>query len=198
MRASTVGRAALASDGRSVELDLPLGGRGDGARDATLLLTAALTSIYTLDAAAVIGTLPGDAGVLLGIAALQAAWLYAARRGRRCALIAGVVLNASLVVLWLFSRTVGLPVGPGGAQPVGVLDTLCALDSVLIVALAIGLAAVPKRPSRRLALARPLAVVFAVGSLSALHVHTSALVAGVAATASGGAGGHYHLFCQLL
>jgi hypothetical protein len=167
-------------------------------RDATLLLAAVLASIYAIDAAASIAVAPGEGAVLLGIAGLQAAWLMAARRLRNGALLSGGALNVSLVSLWLVTRTVGLPIGTGGSQPVGVLDALCAFDSAALAALAWTLG----RPSAQwpkwaAAQSRSVAIVLAVGSLAALHV-LGASPQRASVTTAGEAGHRYHFFCQLL
>jgi hypothetical protein len=114
-------------------------------------------------------------------------------------LVAGAALNVLLVALWVASRTVGLPIGPGGPQPVGIVDGLCALDSAVTVGITLALAFRPRSGSSRWVSAQPraLAVVLALASLSALHTH--AAVAQSPALATAGPGGvHYHLFCELL
>ncbi len=52
-------------------------------------------------------------------------------------LAASAAINASVALLWLASRSTGLPLGPHALQPqaVGVWDSLC---SALEVALAVG------------------------------------------------------------
>lgn len=171
-------------------------------RDATLLLAAVLACIYALEAANVIGIAPVQGGVLVGIAVLQAAWLIAVRSLRRDALLIGVVLNVLLVGLWVLSRTAGLPGVAGGPQPVGLLDAMCACDSIALIVLTIALFRVLGRGRPPRLAVQPLicAVVLAVGSLSALHAHGTAgpgsLTAGVAHGAT--AGERYHFFCQLL
>lgn len=76
----------------------------------------------------------------LVIAALQSAWAFACWRMKDPRLLfAGAVFNAAIVVLWLFSRTTGIPVGPGSGTPEawGVADSICAaleLGSAVLVA----------------------------------------------------------------
>ncbi len=54
-------------------------------------------------------------------------------RPRRRVLLAGAAGSAALVLLWLVSRTSGLPFGPeaGVAEPIGAADTLCVVMEVL-------------------------------------------------------------------
>ena len=75
----------------------------------------------------------------LVVALLQLLWgaLVAWRASRRL-LLAGVVGNAAIVLLWALSRSVGLPVGPEPWTPegVGLLDVLSTLYELAVVALA--------------------------------------------------------------
>ena len=50
-----------------------------------------------------------------------------AARPRRLALIAAVVVSAGPLLVWLYSRTLGLPFGPdaGIAEAVGIPDVVC-------------------------------------------------------------------------
>lgn len=166
-------------------------------RDALLLLGAGLAAIYAIDAATVFGSTPIAGGVLLAIAAMQACWLRAARGLHPAALVAAAALNSALVTLWLVSRTVGLPIGASGAQPVGVLDSLCAADSVAVVLLAASLAAAPARLlANATAVAQKASILLAVASLSALtgaaHAQSTPARAGAVH------GVERHFFCQLL
>ena len=85
-------------------------------------------------------------GLFFGaLAALQLGYagMLAVRPSRRL-LVAGALVNASTVAVWLVSRTVGLPIGPaaGAPEPVGVLDVLStAAEVVLLVATAVAPAA---------------------------------------------------------
>jgi hypothetical protein len=62
-------------------------------------------------------------------------WVYS--KPTRQALLAGVVLNAPVVVIWLVSRTAGVPIGPDAWNPeaVGAIDAAATLDECLIVML---------------------------------------------------------------
>jgi hypothetical protein len=48
----------------------------------------------------------------------------------------GAIANLAIVGVWLFSRTIGVPIGPeaGSAEPVGVMDAAATLDQLLLVA----------------------------------------------------------------
>ncbi len=49
--------------------------------------------------------------------------------------LAGVIGSAAVIVLWAFSRVVGVPVGPdnGATEPVGVLDILASAAELVTV-----------------------------------------------------------------
>lgn len=66
------------------------------------------------------------------------------RRNDRTLLIAGAVVNLAIVVLWIVTRTVGLPIGPepGQTEVAGLHDIIASIDEVAI-ALACGLALIP-------------------------------------------------------
>ncbi len=48
----------------------------------------------------------------------------------------GAKANLAIVGVWLFSRTIGVPLGPegGSAEPVGVMDVAVTLDQLILVA----------------------------------------------------------------
>jgi hypothetical protein len=73
-------------------------------------------------------------------AVLQLAWapLIWRRRADRRLLLAGVVMQLGIVVVWVVSRTTGLPIGPEPWDPesIGALDAACSFDEVLIAVLA--------------------------------------------------------------
>jgi hypothetical protein len=76
-------------------------------------------------------------GVFFAVTAVaQLAWaLLAAMRPSRRVLLGGAVGNALVILVWIVSRTVGVPVGPGagGAEPVGFADALSTAYEALIV-----------------------------------------------------------------
>jgi hypothetical protein len=87
-------------------------------------------------------------------------------RGRR-ALVATIVVNLPIVVLWLWSRSVGLPFGPepGEAEAIGVPDAVCTFTELVLLG---GVVAMLRGASDR-ALSRwsTLALVtFAIGAMT--------------------------------
>lgn len=89
-------------------------------------------------------------GVFFLVAAWgQAVWALAAMRGlRRDLVLAGLVGNSLVVITWLVTRTLGVPLGPsaGETEPVAFMD---ALTTVFEVALAVGLTVVLVAPRSR-------------------------------------------------
>jgi len=62
-----------------------------------------------------------------GVAVLQIGWAiaYLVRPGRGLATL-GLVVNAGIILVWIWSRSVGLPVGPNAGRPdaVGFVDAV--------------------------------------------------------------------------
>ncbi|MGZ8665887.1 MAG: hypothetical protein ACXWZM_02105 [Solirubrobacterales bacterium] len=87
------------------------------------------------------------------VAILQLGWAELLRRGDpdRRILILGAVGNLAVALIWLISRTAGLPFGPGAGQAegVGFQDVLATLDEIGI-ALLVAAVLLPamKRPSQ--------------------------------------------------
>jgi hypothetical protein len=54
----------------------------------------------------------------------------------RPALAAAAALNAAIVLLWAWSRTLGLPIGPGAgtAEGIGIADVMASVTEVVVVA----------------------------------------------------------------
>ena len=106
-------------------------------------------------------------------AGFQIAWGVALYRSDgRAWLRAGALVNLGVVLVWLLSRTVGLPIGPEPWTPesVGVLDVVVSVDELLLAGLALGVLA-PRRVARRLAVGATWAAGSAcVLSLAALMV----------------------------
>lgn len=77
----------------------------------------------------------GPAGAFFAVtAAAQIGWAVLIwRRPSRALLRVGLFGNAALVLLWLTSRTVGIPVGPhaGEIEALGAFDALAALNELL-------------------------------------------------------------------
>jgi len=167
------------------------------ARLALLVLGGGLAFVYATSAVTLLSRLPRTGAVLACVAALQVCWLWLLRERRAAPLVIGSTLNLALAAVWLASRTTGLPSGTSPAQPIGLLDTLCAIDSLLIAAIALGLSM--STGWRRVLLSSPLnqcAIVLTAASLSALaggHGHYQAS-RGAAADAST----HHTYLCRLL
>ena len=51
-------------------------------------------------------------------------------------LVVGAFANLAIVGVWLFSRTVGVPIGPGAGtpEPVGIMDVAATVDELVLVA----------------------------------------------------------------
>lgn len=91
----------------------------------------------------------------LGVAWFQAIWgvLVVTSDDRRLLLV-GLIVNAAVVGIWIWSRTAGLPIGsePGIAEEVGAADSIStALEAVTVVWTTLLLAPIYRwrEPSRR-------------------------------------------------
>jgi hypothetical protein len=76
------------------------------------------------------------------MAVVQLVTAIALERTRwRLAPLAAVVVNVPIVVLWVWSRTLGLPFGPEAGEPeaIGIADALCTVTELVIVGGALGL-----------------------------------------------------------
>jgi hypothetical protein len=126
-----------------------------------------------------------------GMAVAQAGWMLMVFVGQsRRRYLAGAALNGAVVLTWLLSRTVGLPLGPhpGVAEPIGPMDAVATLAEVLAVLGSLALA-------RRMRGASSRAV--PPGTSAPLRVGFALLAAGFVATvipesspAAHGAGSH--------
>jgi len=114
------------------------------------------------------------------VALFQLAWaLLVLRAPSRPFYLAGAVTNALVVVLWIVSRTNGVPVGPGAgeAEPVALPDTLATAFEVVLVVVLVALLSGQTAPGtsrlvRRSAVSWAGAVV--VAALTALALVTIA------------------------
>jgi hypothetical protein len=74
-----------------------------------------------------------------GLAYAQLGWALVVYRGRRDTrlLEAAIYVSLAVAAIWLWSRTVGLPVGPWAwdAEGVGITDTVSTLDELALAAL---------------------------------------------------------------
>jgi hypothetical protein len=103
------------------------------------------------------------------------AWIYQEPRAGRLWL--GAIGNLLVVLLWILSRTVGLPVGTDAWQPeaIGFVDLMATLDEVGIAVMAIGLLAGPRffdgiaRRQLWESLALTLMVLSLLGALTGAH-----------------------------
>jgi hypothetical protein len=107
----------------------------------------------------------------VAVALFQCAWgvaLY--RSGGQAWLRAGAIANGVVVLVWMASRTVGLPVGPERwtAEGVGVVDVAATADELLLVTLALLVLPAARRPGRLGAAAAVTAGSLCVLSLTAL------------------------------
>jgi hypothetical protein len=90
-------------------------------------------------------------GVFFGILTCwQTGWgvrAYRARLSRR-ALVTGAWVNVCVVLVWLISRTVGMPIGPwsGEVEAIGVIDAMASIDELAIAALVASLVSTAPRP----------------------------------------------------
>ena len=116
------------------------------------------------------------------LAAGQIAWGAVVYKGAaRRVLVAGAWANLAVVLLWLFTRTVALPLGPdaGEREAVGPLDVLASLDELVVVTIVFALVRFPRlRPRLVAAAARVgpvLGMTLAIASLVSLtlgvHAH---------------------------
>jgi hypothetical protein len=109
-----------------------------------------LTALYWMAAAIHVVASAGHFGewwlfglFFAGLATWQAVWgvlLY--REPSEAALITGAGVNVGVALLWLGTRTVGLPIGPDRWTPesIGALDIAATVDELSIAALGLALA----------------------------------------------------------
>jgi hypothetical protein len=168
---TTKHQADAATDAR-----LPGGSR---VKDLRLLLVGSLLASAAIHAALVPGHLNEWAGasfMFLAVWELAIAGMLLVRLQERTLLRAAAVISVAPLVLWLYSRTGGLPFGPapGLREGVGLPDVLvCALEVAALLA-AVALLRAPGRQA-----SRPPA---------SAHIRSLVLVALIAATAIGVAG----------
>jgi hypothetical protein len=122
---------------------------------------------------------------------LQIAWAIALviRPGDQRLLLAGALLNGGALAVWVLSRTVGVPVGPGAwtAEPVGFADALVAGFELVIVG---ALLLVALRPAVAERSVEPRAARLGVlgAALAVVVMSTTAVTPSFASDHHGGAG----------
>lgn len=125
---------------------------------------------------------------VVGLAQLGLAAAVPVRPGRRLVAVSAA-LQALLVLLWLASRTIGLPVGPEpwAPEPIGVADVVCVALEVVAVLVLTGLALRGGRPRRPHPVRTPMgviAVAAVVGAATFVGVGTGLSGMPVAASAN--------------
>jgi hypothetical protein len=129
-------------------------------------------------------------GVLFALLAwFQMGWAFAylARRDARLAGLA-VAVNAGAIVVWVISRTAGLPIGPEPWTPeaIGPLDAVATgLELAMIAALGLGL--LPPRMADKARLPLDAAIAYVGSTFLAMSILTTAAFASVGAAGHGGA-----------
>lgn len=112
---------------------------------------AAFVAASHLEAAAgALAHSPAVAAIVAAVGFAAAAWaLRAARRPSRATLLAGAAAALALAALWVWTRTMGVPLdGSAARAPAGVLDAITALDEVLLAGFAISAARSLGGPAR--------------------------------------------------
>lgn len=73
--------------------------------------------------------------LVVALAQLVYAVLLLRQPSSRTVLVAGIVGNALVVVLWAVTRTVGIPLGPatGEVETIGVVDTVSKLAELALI-----------------------------------------------------------------
>ncbi len=155
---------------------------GSRAIDLRLLLVAGLIASAHLHAAVIPQHLtewPAAGGffALLTAAEIAVAAILLAPRPQRVALIAAAAVSTGPLLVWLYSRTAGLPFGPEAGQPesVGLPDVVCCVLEIVALSAAVLLL---RRENRWLR----------GGPAVSAHVRAITVVAIVAGTAIGLAG----------
>jgi hypothetical protein len=97
---------------------------------------------------------------VVGALQLYLSWAFYERPDDRRLLLAAAAGNLVVALLWLFSRTTGLPFGPEqGRSRIGFSDTIASLQEFGFAYIAIALVRAPERAKQRLAwLAGPIGV----------------------------------------
>ncbi|HVL53235.1 MAG TPA: hypothetical protein VM344_03150 [Vitreimonas sp.] len=155
------------------------------AADTSVVLVAAALSlgaaaVHLAAAPAHITELGAFGWAFVGVAAYQLSWAlaWAIQRSPAVAWL-GILGNLAVLAAWLWSRSVGLPVGPfaGSPEPVAFPDgAAAALELLLVGILAARLAGAGDRLTRRLGDLRSLAGVAVVPAVGLVFLTTTLAV----------------------
>lgn len=148
----------------------------------------AMAAAFSAGSAAIHFTVIGDhfaEAPLEGVFFAAVAWgqlgwaMLALRRWDREVLLVGLVGNLGVALVWLWSRTLGLPFAPGGAEAMGGLDLLATLLELAVAVLAAIAIAARSRPglTQRLAMSFSSAVLLSWTALLTVALVTSAAIA---------------------
>ena len=156
-------------------------------------LSAGAAVIHLVAAPHHYGEIGDLAAGFLVAAAFQAGWTVACLSGplgpSRRVMAIGMIGNLAIVLAWLYTRTIGLPIGPfaGSAEPVGFPDGASVVfELLLVVALVIRWRDLDLVVSRR-AFARTAASIAVVPFVSLVIVLTSLATVAVASGLDHGA-----------
>jgi hypothetical protein len=113
---------------------------------------------------------PAYTPAFLGVAAGQLGWAWLLWRGpSRTTLFVGAAMSIAVLLVWLASRTVGVPFGPDPWTPegIGVADVVESADELAAATVAITLAVARGRPTAgtSMRLAQPLMIALLLLSL---------------------------------
>jgi hypothetical protein len=129
-------------------------GRATLSRSAVTAFVAAASlmagAIHLAAADAHAGESPLFSAVFLAVGVAQAGWaLLVLGRGQRALLLAGIAGSGAVLLLWIASRTIGLPFGPHPwqAEPIGLSDGVASALEVLVVLGARRLLTMSMRPA---------------------------------------------------
>jgi hypothetical protein len=130
-------------------------GAGNLARDARLILAAALLASAAIHLAVTPEHLTEWAAaaaffILLSITEIAAATLLFTRLPQRSILIATTTISLAPLILWLYSRTAGMPFGPSAGTPetIGLPDIAACILELTALLTALTLLRTPTWPTR--------------------------------------------------
>jgi hypothetical protein len=138
--------------------------------DALGALLSTAAAVIHLAAAPVHVEALGDVGLGFYWAALlqggfALAWLLSGRSARL--VVIGLGVNAALICVWLWSRTVGIG-GPGGPEPIGLADGAAVLIEAVLIAVLASTLGTRRPPARLTARVPAAAAAVAIGGVAVL------------------------------